>query len=140
LGFGESWKYVALGVLMLSLWTLRAQEVPHAGMATGAQHKAEFDAQHRVITAGGFVKTGPVVFQDIAKAAGLTGWHHTSGTPDKPYIVEAKGPGVCLLDYDNDGWLDIYFVNGSTLDAMNGKAAAPRRRCSTTTTTGHLPR
>ena len=102
------------------------QEAPHPGMATGEQHKAVFDEQHRVITAGGFVKTGPVVFQDIAKAAGLTSWHHTSGTADKPYIVEAKGPGVCLLDYDNDGWLDIYFVNGSTLDAMNGKAAAPR--------------
>ena len=95
------------------------------GMASGEQHQAQYDAQHRIITAGGFVKTGPVVFEDIAKAAGLTSWHHTSGTPDKPYIVEAKGPGVCLIDYDNDGWLDIYFVNGSTLDAMNGKAAAP---------------
>ncbi|MGD0366534.1 MAG: VCBS repeat-containing protein, partial [Acidobacteriaceae bacterium] len=94
-------------------------------MASGEQHQAQYDAQHRIITAGGFVKTGPVVFEDIAKAAGLTSWHHTSGTPDKPYIVEAKGPGVCLIDYDNDGWLDIYFVNGSTLDAMNGKAAAP---------------
>jgi hypothetical protein len=102
------------------------QEAPHPGMASGDQHKAVYDEQHRVITAGGFVKSGPVVFEDIAKAAGLTSWHHTAGTPDKPYIVEAKGPGVCLLDYDNDGWMDIYFVNGSTLDAMNGKAAAPK--------------
>ena len=91
-------------------------------MASGVQHQAVYDTQHRVITAGGFVKTGPVIFQDVAKAAGLTSWHHTAGTPDKPYIVEAKGPGVCLIDYDNDGWLDIYLVNGSTLDAMNGKA------------------
>ena len=98
----------------------------HVGIASGEQHQAVFDAKHRPITAGGFVKSGPVVFEDIAKAAGLTSWHHTSGTPDKPYIVEAKGPGVCLLDYDNDGWLDIYLVNGSTLDAMNGKEAAPK--------------
>ena len=43
----------------------------------------------------------------------------------KDYIVESLGGGVALLDYDNDGWLDIYLVNGMTYDAMNGKAAAP---------------
>ena len=37
-----------------------------------APEAAEFDSQHRPITAGGFVKTGPIVFQDIAAAAGLT--------------------------------------------------------------------
>ena len=57
--------------------------------------------------------------------AGLTKWHHTAGTPEKRLIVEAKGPGVCLLDYDNDGWLDIYLVNGSTYDALAGKATPP---------------
>jgi hypothetical protein len=71
------------------------------------------------------VKTGPVVFQDVARQAGLTGWHHKAGTPEKRLILEEKGPGVCLLDYDNDGWLDIYLVNGSTYDALEGKAAPP---------------
>ena len=94
-------------------------------MATGSPHEAIFDSQHRPITAGGFVKTGPIVFQDVAAAAGLTKWHHTAGTPEKRLIVEAKGPGVCLLDYDNDGWLDIYLVNGSTYDALAGKATPP---------------
>jgi hypothetical protein len=94
-------------------------------MATAGPQKAEFDSRHRPITAGGFVASGPVVFQDVAAAAGLTRWHHTSGTPEKRYILEAKGPGVCLLDYDNDGWLDIYLVNGSTYDALDGKAAPP---------------
>ena len=56
---------------------------------------------------------------------GLTSWHHKAGTPEKRLILEAKGPGVCLLDYDNDGWLDIYLVNGSTYDALAGKATAP---------------
>jgi len=32
------------------------------------------------------------------------------GTPEKKYILEADGSGVGLIDYDNDGWLDIYLV------------------------------
>jgi hypothetical protein len=96
------------------------------GMANAGPQKAEFDSLHRPITAGGFVKEGPIVFQDIAKSAGLTSWHHTAGTPEKKLILEEKGPGVCLLDYDNDGWLDIYLVNGSNYDALAGKEIAPR--------------
>jgi hypothetical protein len=95
------------------------------GMAAGAAQKGEFDAQHRPVTAGGFVKTGPVVFQNVAAQAGLTHWRNTTGTPAKHVIIEAKGSGVCLLDFDHDGWLDIYLVNGSTLDALSGKAAPP---------------
>jgi len=45
--------------------------------------------------------------------------------PRKDFIVETNGSGVALLDYDNDGWLDIYLVNGSTLDALAGKAPSP---------------
>jgi hypothetical protein len=93
------------------------------GMANAGPQQAVFDSLHRPITAGGFVKTGPIVFMDVAESAGLAAWHHTAGTPAKRLILEAKGPGVCLLDYDNDGWLDIYLVNGSTYDALNGKAA-----------------
>ena len=93
------------------------------GMATAGPHEAIFDSQHRPITAGGFVKTGPVVFIDATEKAGLSKWRNVTGTPEKRVIIEAKGSGVCLLDYDNDGWLDIYLVNGSTPDALAGKAA-----------------
>ena len=48
------------------------------------------------------------------------------GTPQKTYILETIGSGACLLDYDHDGWLDIYMVNGSTYDAETGKAEPPR--------------
>ena len=75
--------------------------------------------EHRPITAGGFVKSGPIVFEDIAAKAGLTSWTHQMGTPAKSFIIEAIGSGVALLDYDNDGWLDIYLVNGSTFDALD---------------------
>ena len=102
-----------------------AMQSQSGGMASGSPQEALFDSQHRPITAGGFVKSGPIVFQDVAAAAGLSKWHHKAGTPEKKFILEAKGPGVCLIDYDNDGWLDIYLVNGSTFDALAGRASPP---------------
>jgi enediyne biosynthesis protein E4 len=96
------------------------------GVNTGTPHTAVLDKEHRPITAGGFVKTGPILFQDIAQKAGLTTWKHTMGAPEKNYIIESNGSGVGLIDYDNDGWLDIYLVNGSIADAYNGKAPAPK--------------
>ncbi len=96
------------------------------GVNTGGVHAPILDKERRPITAGGFVKTGPIVFQDIAEKAGLTAWKHTMGTPEKHYIIETNGSGVGLIDYDNDGWLDIYLVNGSTADALAGKTPAPK--------------
>jgi len=92
---------------------------------TSSPHQIQLDDQHRVITAGGFVKTGPVIFEDISEKAGLTKWTYKMGTPAKDYIIETKGSGVGLIDYDNDGWLDIYIVNGSTVDALSGKETPP---------------
>ncbi len=101
------------------------QPAAMGGVNTGAPHQAVYDPEHRPITAGGFVKTGPVVFEDIAEASGLAKWHHTMGTPEKTFILETVGSGVGLIDYDNDGWLDIYLVNGATYDSLAGKAAPP---------------
>ena len=95
------------------------------GMSTGAAAKAVYDEQHRPITAGGFVDKGPTIFADISKQSGIASWSHVMGTPQKQFILEADGSGVGLIDYDNDGWLDIYLVNGSTFDALDGKATPP---------------
>jgi hypothetical protein len=95
------------------------------GVTTGGNFAPILDAQKRPITAGGFVDSGPIVYQNVAEKAGLTKWTHASGTPAKAFILETVGSGVALLDYDNDGWLDIYLVNGSTYEAMQGKAPAP---------------
>jgi enediyne biosynthesis protein E4 len=86
---------------------------------------AVYDSAKRPITAGGFVDSGPVIFQDVTRAAGLSGWSHTMGTADKGLIIDTNGSGVGLIDYDNDGWLDIYLVNGSTFNALDGKQTPP---------------
>jgi len=100
-------------------------EPGQAGSATRGAFAPVLDSEKRPITKGGFVKDGPTVFMDVADKAGLSGWHHTMGTPQKNYIIETNGSGVALLDYDNDGWMDIYLVNGSTQDALKGTAPAP---------------
>ncbi len=117
----------ALLAAVLPLSSL-AQNVPQTGgggNSTAGAHAAIHDAENRPITAGGFVKSGPVVFKDISKQSGVASWHHVMGTPEKQFIIEANGSGVGLLDYDNDGWLDIYLVNGSTYDALTGKTTPP---------------
>jgi len=56
-------------------------------------------------------------FNDITAAAGLSRARNVSGAPnDKRRLVEEMGCGVALFDYDNDGWLDIFLVNGSAFD------------------------
>ncbi len=97
-----------------------------SGIASGVVSAPVYDEQKRPITAGGFVDKGPVVFENITKRAGLSGWIHKMGVPEKKFIVEANGSGVCLIDFDNDGWLDIYLVNGSTFDALDGKEPPPQ--------------
>ena len=95
------------------------------GIAGGVGAAPVYDEQKRPITAGGFVDSGPVVFQDVTQQAGLSGWVHTMGAPDKKFIVETNGSGVGLIDYDNSGWLSIYLVNGATFDALDGKEPMP---------------
>jgi hypothetical protein len=95
------------------------------GISSAGAFAPVYDAEKRPITAGGFVETGTVVFEDATKAAGLSNWRHVMGTAEKKYILETDGSGVGLIDYDNDGWLDIYLVNGSTYDALSGKKTPP---------------
>jgi enediyne biosynthesis protein E4 len=116
---------VAIALLLCCDAIAQQSQTPQGGASTGGAYAPIHDAEHRPITAGGFVKDGPVVFEDVSRQAGLTSWRYAGGSPEKRYIVESLGSGVALLDYDNDGWLDIYLVNGMTYDAMNGKAESP---------------
>ena len=56
-----------------------SQPAAMGGVNTGGAHAAVLDAEHRPITAGGFVKTGPVIFEDISEKSGLAKWHHQMG-------------------------------------------------------------
>src|SRR5882757_1653454 len=121
--------------MSLLLTSALAQQVPaekrntpeqQSGTSTAGAHAPVKDALSRPITAGGFVDGAPLVFLDITKQAGLEKFHHRSGNPEKSTILETPGSGVALLDYDNDGWLDIYLLNGSTFAALKGKEAPPR--------------
>jgi hypothetical protein len=64
----------------------------------------------------------PANFVDVAAKAGLTMTVTFGGIESKKYIIETTGTGVAIFDYDNDGWPDIFVVNGTTLDAAPGKA------------------
>jgi enediyne biosynthesis protein E4 len=104
----------------------RPQQPESTGVSTGAPHPAVKDALSRPITAGGFVDGAPILFLDVTKQAGLHKFRHRSGFPEKATILETPGSGVALLDYDNDGWLDIYLLNGSTFPALNAQEPAPK--------------
>ena len=55
---------------------------------------------------------------DIAERAGITAATIIGGDQSKQYILETTGGGVAVFDYDNDGWLDIFLVNGSRLEGF----------------------
>lgn len=56
-------------------------------------------------------------FTDIAEQAGLRAPVICGGTAHKDYILETVGCGVAFIDYDNNGWLDIFILSGTRLES-----------------------
>jgi len=77
-------------------------------------------------TAGITDPNAPVIFEDVTDKTALATFKHRGGSSAKAYIFDTASAGVALLDYDGDGLLDIYLLNGSTLDALRGKEKPPR--------------
>ena len=73
-------------------------------------------------------------FADVTAESGLAGFRHVSGGAEKNYIIETTGSGVAVWDFDGDGLLDIYLVNGSTLEpraaGVPARGALPQHRRS----------
>src|ERR1017187_1741446 len=65
-------------------------------------------------------------FVDITSASGIHFQHVASHTAKK-YLIESMGSGVALFDYDNDGRLDIFFVNGTPLSDPTPKGTIPQK-------------
>jgi enediyne biosynthesis protein E4 len=61
--------------------------------------------------------SGPIVFEEIAQRSGLTFVSNSSPTPNKNQ-PETMVAGVALFDYDNDGYLDVYVVNGAAIPSL----------------------
>ncbi|GIW87921.1 MAG: hypothetical protein KatS3mg108_2245 [Isosphaeraceae bacterium] len=68
----------------------------------------------------------PIRFEDVAEAAGLRFRYECGQTPDL-FIADTMGGGVGLIDYDGDGWLDVYFVNGCALPVRGDPPPAPNK-------------
>jgi hypothetical protein len=65
----------------------------------------------------------PVTFVDVAPKAGIRSMIVAGGTK-KNYVLEVNGSGACWFDYNNDGFEDLYLVNGATLEQLQGKEKA----------------
>ena len=109
-------------VLVLSLsFAVSAQTPPQGGVSTGPA--ATYTSRR---TAGITDPNAPVVFEDVTDKTPLVNFRHRSGEAAKDFIFETTSGGAAIFDYDGDGRLDIYLINGSTNAALRGKEKAPR--------------
>src|SRR5204862_8205732 len=58
----------------------------------------------------------PALFEEIPPAKSGIRWIHDNAKSPMRYLPETMGPGVAFVDYDNDGWVDIFLVNSGVCD------------------------
>jgi len=63
-------------------------------------------------------------FADVTQKAGIH-FTHNNGAFGKKYLPETMGPGVAFIDYDNDGWQDLFLVNGTAWPGHPGRVSTP---------------
>ena len=74
----------------------------------------------------------PPLFEEILPSASGINWVHQNAMSASRYLPETMGPGVAFLDFDNDGWPDIFMVNSGAADFY--KPDTPLKTRSTRTT------
>jgi hypothetical protein len=74
---------------------------------------------------GAAAPVSPVTFRDVTQQAGLH-FVHNNGAFGKKFLPETLGPGVAFIDYDNDGWPDIFLVNGMDWPGHAQKHSTPK--------------
>jgi len=84
-------------------------------------------------------RTPSVVFTDVTASAGID-FVETIGDRDLTNIVESVGVGCAFVDYDNDGWLDIYFVNGTWRRGLSDPNLDSQERAKLASATDRLYR
>ncbi len=76
-------------------------------------------------TAKAPAESSAITFRDITQQAGIH-FVHNNGAFGKKYLPETMGPGVAFIDYDNDGWQDIFIVNGTDWPGHASKHCTPK--------------
>jgi hypothetical protein len=74
---------------------------------------------------GGAVVTPAVTFRDVTPQSGIH-FMHNNGAFGKKFLPETLGPGVAFIDYDKDGWPDIFLVNGMDWPGHTQKHTTPK--------------
>jgi hypothetical protein len=105
--FWLCWFFVGLTATLLS------QENPSPKAAPVAPRKSSQSAPE-------------ILFTDVTRTAGID-FHLTCGGPQKLYIMESMCGGIAVFDYDNDGWMDIFLVQGSTLEDLKAGKCHPSK-------------
>jgi hypothetical protein len=85
---------------------------------TVSMHVMAIQTAPKTSPRSGLSASPKVNFSDIAQQAGLTAKTEAGGEKSKKYIIETTGSGVAAIDFDNDGWPDIFLVNGSSLEGF----------------------
>ena len=74
---------------------------------------------------GATPETSTIQFRDVTQSAGIH-FVHNNGAFGKKFLPETMGPGVAFIDYDNDGWPDIFLVNGMDWPGHVQKHSTPK--------------